>query len=250
MKTIVKADDAFLLPYIQRIVSERPSYGYRRVTALLCRQLRNDGYAAVNHKRVYRIMRINSLLLANHGKRPTKTHDGKIITLKSNLRWCSDAFGVRCWNGDSVQIAFVLDCHDREAITFIASTKGITGEMICDLMTEAMEKRFPGASKVPHRLQWLSDNGPCYTARQTVAYGRGLGLEICTTAPYSPESNGMAESFVKTMKRDYAYPSDLKSAQDVLEQVPAWFHDYNENAPHKGLRMKSPREYRRANSAD
>jgi hypothetical protein len=30
-------------------------------------------------------------------------------------------------------------------------------------------------------------------------------------------------------------------------QLPGWFEDYNEFAPHKGLRMKSPSEFRSAN---
>jgi transposase InsO family protein len=122
--------------------------------------------------------------------------------------------------------------------------------MIRDLMTEALEKRFQGQMRVPRALQWLSDNGPCYIARDTVEFGRSLGFEVCTTAPYSPESNGMAEAFVKTFKRDYAYLSDLKSEKDILHQLSAWFEDYNESAPHKGLKMMSPREYRRTISAD
>lgn len=250
MKQIEKADDSWLLPLIKEIISKKPTYGYRRVTTILSRQLRNEGFSPVNHKRIYRIMRKHGMLLAAHGKRPNKTHDGKIITLETILRLCSDAFGLRCWNGDAVQVAFVLDCHDREAITWIASTKGITGEMIRDLMTEALDKRFPGLARTPRALQWLSDNGPCYVAKDTVEFGRRLGFEVCTTAPYSPESNGMAESFVKTMKRDYAYQTDLKSSADVLEQLPEWFNDYNDFAPHKGLKMMSPREYRRTISAD
>lgn len=64
-----------------------------------------------------------------------------------------------------------------------------------------------------------------------------------TTAPRSPESNGMAEAFVKTFKRDYVTFGNLESAQVVLEQLPEWFEDYNEKAPHKGLKMLSPRQY-------
>jgi putative transposase len=58
----------------------------------------------------------------------------------------------------------------------------------------------------------------------------------------------MAEAFVKTFKRDYAYVNELWTAADVLEQLPVWFQDYNEFAPHKGLKMKSPREFRSAMS--
>jgi len=55
----------------------------------------------------------------------------------------------------------------------------------------------------------------------------------------------MAESFVKTFKRDYVYMHDLPDATSVMEQLPFWFEDYNENHPHKGLKMLSPREFRR-----
>ena len=63
---------------------------------------------------------------------------------------------------------------------------------------------------------------------------------------YSPESNGMAESFVKTFKRDYVYLNKLETAAAVLDQLGTWFDDYNEVHPHSGLQMRSPREYLRA----
>jgi transposase InsO family protein len=88
-------------------------------------------------------------------------------------------------------------------------------------------------------------NGPQFVAHETVNYGRSLGLEICTTPAYSPEPNGMAESFVKTFKRDYVYVNTLIDSKAVLSLIPGWFEDYNENAPHKSLKMRSPREYRR-----
>ena len=37
----------------------------------------------------------------------------------------------------------------------------------------------------------------------------------------------------------------MEDAVTVMEQLPGWFKDYNDNHPHKGLNMKSPREYRR-----
>jgi putative transposase len=37
-----------------------------------------------------------------------------------------------------------------------------------------------------------------------------------TTRPYSPESNGMAASLVKSFKRDRLYLADLRTADDAL----------------------------------
>ena len=91
-------------------------------------------------------------------------------------------------------MAFSLECHDREIISWIASDKGIDSLMVRDLMVESVEKRFGKVTKLPHSIQWLSDNGSPYVARDTVAFGRASGLILCTTAPRSPESNGMAEA--------------------------------------------------------
>ena len=82
-----KAQDAEVLPLISKLVAARPTYGYRRITAILNRQLRAEGLAAVNHKRVYRIMRAHNLLLARrYSERPDHIHDGKVIVMRSNLR--------------------------------------------------------------------------------------------------------------------------------------------------------------------
>ncbi len=87
-------------------------------------------------------------------------------------------------------------------------------------------------------------HGPQYTARETIHFGRELGFEICTSPAYSPESNGMAEGFVKRFKHDYVYVSELRDAESVLARIPTWVDDYNRNAPHSALKMRSPREFR------
>jgi transposase InsO family protein len=240
-------DDSGLTERIKAVVDARPTYGYLRTTRLVNRALLASDGTRVNAKRVYRIMKAQSWLLARHTGKSTRTHDGVIITLRSNLRWCSDAFEIRCWSGERVQVAFSLDCCDREVMSYVATNAAITGEMVRDLMAESVEQRFgTDALRTPHPVEWLSDNGPPYTATETRHFGAALGLLVCTTPAYSPESNGMAESFVKTFKRDYVYVNELHDAASVMRQLAAWFEDYNDVHPHKGLRMQSPREYRKA----
>jgi hypothetical protein len=53
----------------------------------------------------------------------------------------------------------------------------------------------------------------------------------------------MAEAFVKIFKRDYVGSNVCPDARIVLKSVSAWIEGYNENAPYKGLRMYSPREF-------
>jgi transposase InsO family protein len=189
-------EDAQYLPLLRRILDERMTYGYRRVTALLNRALKAEGKPLVNHKRIYRIMKMNNLLLQRHTGRAIRVHDGRVAMLRSNRRWCSDAFEIACWNGDRVRVAFSMDCCDREIMSYVATTGGISGDLIRDLIAESIESRFGMVDKVPRKIQWLSDNGPAYIARATRQFAQMMGLEVCTTPYYSPESNGMAESFL------------------------------------------------------
>jgi putative transposase len=238
---------AAVLPLVRRLVDARPTYGYRRITALLNRDLAAKGLAPANHKRVYRLMKLNGLLLEKHsGQRPGRSHDGKVVMMRSDLRWCSDGFEFTCWNGEIVRGAFVLDAHDREVIAWRAvANAGISGSDIRDMMLEAVETRF-GSIRAPHPVEWLSDNGSIYTAHDTRVFATQLNLVPCFTPVASPESNGMSEAFVKTLKRDYLRIRPVPDANTALDQIAGWFDDYNENHPHSGLRMRSPREFRRA----
>jgi len=246
-----KPGDVDTLQEIKKVCDKRPTYGYLRVTAVLKREKKAKKQAAINHKRVYRIMKNAGLILPKSGVRTEKVHEGKIITLHSNTRWCSDSFEFRCFNREKIFVAFIEDTCDREAISWFASTAPITSEVIRDLAAVALERRFGNGGKPPHPVEFLSDNGGCYRAEETKRFLKDQGFIPCYTPSYSPESNGMSESLVKTVKRDYVRVSEgLETAQDAIKEVSEWFRDYNANHPHSGLRMMSPAEFRMANSTN
>ena len=196
-KTYNKAPDGAVISKIKSILEQRPSYGYRRITALLKVAQKKNQEKCWNHKKVYRVMKQENLLLQRPTHRPKKAHEGKVETLFSNTRWCSDSFSIQCQNGERVHVAFSLDTCDREAMRYIASTIGIDGQAIRDLMLETIEYRL-GKTFTEKPVQWLTDNGSCYKAKETVAFGKRLGLDIRTTLPYSPESNGMGSCCVNS----------------------------------------------------
>ena len=157
-----KPDDD-LVREIQTIIGEQPTYGYRRVWALLKREVVRSGREPVNAKRVYRAMKAHGLLLQRHvGGVDQRRHDGKIAVERSNLRWCSDGFELACDNGEKVRVAFALDCCDREAMAYVATTQGIR-----DLMVASVESRFGRVNRAPQTIEWLSDNGSACIAKET-----------------------------------------------------------------------------------
>ena len=241
--------DSELLAEIREQIAELPSYGYRRACALVNRH-RPASTPRVNPKRAYRVMAGNGLLLPKAPTRPrsSRPHNGVVAVQTSNTRWCSDGFEIKCDSGQTVTTTFAKDCCDREILAFRAwEGKGLPGEPVREMLIEAVEKRFGTVDSVPagHVLEFLSDNGGAYIAHDTRRIARSLGLTPINTPVCSPQSNGMAESFVNTFRRDYQIRMDLSDAPTVLAQLAAAFEHFNEVHPHSSLKMRSPREFRR-----
>jgi transposase InsO family protein len=148
-----KSEDAELLEPVRRLVDERPTYGYRRIGALLNRERLQAGLPRLNHKRIYRLMAQNGLVLQRYtSKPPGRLHEGRIITIRPNLRWTSDSFEVACWNGEVLRVAFALDTCDREVTAWCASSSGISRQMVRDLIFP-LENKSKGRG-VPNQSTW------------------------------------------------------------------------------------------------
>src|SRR5262249_11488260 len=168
-------------------------------------------------------------------------HDGVVIALRSNIRWCSDHFELACRNAPPGLVchrrlrsgSHRLVGHDRRHLRR-------NGARSDDCLRQASVRDQQDATSCR-----MVVNGSAYIAKDTLDTATALGLQLCFTPVRSPESNGIAEAFVKTFRRDYARLSILPDAATVIALLPAWFKDYNEVHPHSGLKFLSPREFLR-----
>ena len=180
--------------------------------------------------------------LDRHAGGVERRHDGRIAVDERNRRWCSDGFEIGCDNGERVRVAFALDCCDREAMSFLATTAGITGEDVRDLMVRPSSIDSEGsiACRSPSNG---SQTMAAATSLAKRAASLGYRLEPKTTPIESPQSNGMAEAFVRTIKRDYVRVNPRPDAETVMQHLSSWITHYNEVHPHKALGYHSPREF-------
>jgi putative transposase len=118
-----------------------------------------------------------------------------------------------------------------------ATTDGIPGEIIRNLILESVEKGFDHSENVPTEINLPYHKGSYYRAHATSSFAKSTCLKPYFTPVRSPQSNELVDSSVKTFNRDHVYIHDLPDAQPVLAQLPRWFDDYNENHPHRALRM-------------
>jgi transposase InsO family protein len=63
-------------------------------------------------------------LQAHTARRPGRTHDGAVVALRSNVRWCSDYCEIAGRDGSIVRLLFAIDACDREILGWHATTAG------------------------------------------------------------------------------------------------------------------------------
>ncbi|MFT7201654.1 MAG: putative transposase [Algoriphagus sp.] len=224
---------------ILEITAKKSTYGVPRVKALLKR----DYGLNVTKYMVHRYMKEEGLLITRHRTRgSSRTHTGQIAVQEPNTRWASDITSIKCWNGEKLRVAFLMDCCDRSIIAWRAG-KHMQAVDIELMLQEALHSRFGEILPPLGQLQFLHDNGPEFIEKNLKKSLKSWNIDDCNTPTYSPQSNGMCEALNGTFKRDYVYESCLDSAQIVLDQIDKWVEEYNTFAPHSALNMKTPNEF-------
>jgi putative transposase len=142
-----------------------------------------------------------------------------------NRRWASDITGIRAWDGRKGRLAIMIDCADRMVLAWRFTTR-ITAVDLAEMLREAVFRRFGAVRAHAQGIEFLSDNGPEYTSHRFRPFVRAMGLTPCHKPRRSPQSNGLAEAFFGSFKRDYVYQACLETLEAVGRQVPAWIdHD-------------------------
>ena len=167
---------------------------------------------------------------------------GQVQVATPNRRWASDITGIRAWDGQKGRLAVMIDCADRMVPAWRFARR-ITAEDPAEMLREAVFGRFAQARSRAQGIEFLSDNGPEYTSDRFRPVVRAMGLIPCHTPRRSPQSNGLAEAFFGSFKRDYVYQACLVTLAVVRRQVPKWIEHYNQQAPHSALGMRSPAEF-------
>jgi putative transposase len=136
----------------------------------------------------------------------------------------------------------MIDCADRMVLAWRVASR-ITADDLAEMLQEAVFRRFGALRIHAQGIEFLSDNGPEYTSHRFRPFVWAMGLIPCHTPRRSPESNGLAEAFFGSFKRDYVYQACLETLEDVARQLPGWIEHYNQQAPHSALAMQSPVEF-------
>jgi putative transposase len=238
--------DVVLRDAIERIALEFPGYGYRRVT----HALRREGWT-VNHKRVLRVMREESLLCQLKRRFVATTDAGHALGTYPNLAagfvptgpdqlWVADITYIRLPT-TFAYLACVLDAWSRRRVGWRLSRR-IDARLTVAALEQAIGERRPAPGLIHH-----SDRGVQYASAAYVARLQGIGARISMTATGNPHENAKAESFFKTLKCEEVYLQEYRTFEEAEANLGRFIADvYNAKRLHSSLGYLPPVEYEAA----
>ena len=236
-------DETALRDAVEAIVLEFPGYGYRRVTKALSRA----GWL-VNHKRVLRVMREESLLCQLKRRWVTTTDSAHgLATFPNLLRqltverlnqvWIADITYIHLPYG-FVYLAAILDAHSRKVIGW-ALSRWIDTDLTLQALDAALATRSPLPGLIHH-----SDRGVQYASSAYVARLADHGIRGSMSGRGNPYDNAKAESFFKTLKREEVYLKDYRDIHDAEQHLERFIDDvYNQKRLHSALGYCPPAEF-------
>jgi len=199
--------------------------GYRKVWA----RLRHKGIRTAQ-RRVLRLMREHGLLAmqASTRRRGPRFHDGTITTVLPDTMWGTDA--TRAWTVDDgwCWVFVAVDHCNTELVGVHASLRGTRLEAL-EPIHQGVRDHFGGLGDgVAAGLAVRHDHGSQYMSERFQAEMDFLGIRSSPNFVGSPEGNGVAERFIRTLKEQLLWVEHFKNVDELREALQAFRERYND----------------------
>ncbi|MEW5997042.1 MAG: IS3 family transposase [Candidatus Micrarchaeota archaeon] len=241
------AEDQKILSHMQSIAEEFGYYGYRRITKALRRQ-----GVVVNHKRVLRMMRENSLTIKMKKFKPRTTDSSHSLPSFPNLAkglvvdhinqlWVADITYVPL-DDIFLYLALLMDVFSRKIVGWQLG-RNIDTELCLDALKRAFaSRRGMDLGGLIHH----SDHGSQYLSKEYISQLKNRGIQSSTGETGVAYDNAFAEAVNKLVKYDEVYRSKYESFEDAYLGIKKYVGVYNKKRLHSGIGYLPPDEFEKA----
>ncbi len=234
-ETKPRDDEPRLVDRMLELVSGRPRFGYRRISALL----QAEGWRA-SFTRVYRLWRREGLKVPQKQRKRRRLGSGENACHRRRAEykdhvWTWDFIFDRTTSGRSLKWLSIIDEFTRECLA-LKVAGSITSEDVIDTLAELFAMRG-----VPRNIR--SDNGPEFIAKTVREWLERVDVKTLYVAPGSPWENGYAESFHCRLRDELLAREEFENLQAARRLAKAWQEDYNHVRPHGSLGYQSPSKF-------
>jgi putative transposase len=217
---------------LRALAEQRRRFGYRRLTVLL----RREGHR-LNHKRVYRLYREESLT----ARRRRRKRMPRVPTValppaqRRNQRWTMDFIEDRLVTGQKLRTFNVVDAFSRKGLASEVDTS-LPGARVVHVLDRLAETRG-----LPEEM--ILDNGPEFIGRALDQWAYAHGVRLHFIAPGRPVQNAHIESFHGRFRDECLNEAWVLTLADARRIIEAWPVDYNTERPHSALGYLTPEEF-------
>lgn len=240
-KTTLTDDELLTLVRADLAASPFSGEGHRKVWARL-RVLKD---VRVSRKRVLRVMREANLLSPR--RRPqaeARLHEGTIITEEPGVLWGTDGARILTADDGWVWSFFCVEHWNAECVGYHVTKRG-TRFAALEPLAVALTNLYGSAhADVARGLSLRLDHGCQYLADHFLKQVRYWGIAPSFAFVAEPQTNGVAERFIRTMKEQAIYGRVFKNVEEVREAVAAFVQSYNAEWRLEKLGFMTPREAR------
>lgn len=221
---------------IDTIYTKCPMYGYPRMTA----QLAREGLA-VNHKRVYRLMKImgiEALFPKRNLSKPGKGNEIYPYLLKGitashpNHIWGIDITYVRL-KKDWLYLVAILDWYSRYIVSWELSDS-LNIWFCLEVLKHALTVGIPEIHN--------SDQGSQFTSDDYLGILKQYPIRISMDHRGRAFDNIFNERLWRTIKYEEVYLKEYQSPNEAEHSLKAYIKFYNDERLHQSLKYKTPAE--------
>ena len=226
-----------ILKLILEIKKDHPFWGYRRVWAYLCSKYG----LMVNHKRIYRLMKMKNLLCQRNLRLKAKRTPmrSKPRANRPNQFWGIDMTKVMIQDDGWAYLHVVLDWYSKKIVGWSVRGTSKTSDWI-DALEMAVMAQFPNGIRENRKLHLISDNGCQPTSKSFSKHCNLLEIKQIFTSYSNPKGNADTERVMRTIKEDLVYINEFRRKYEFYEAFEAWVERYNREYPHSALKYRTP----------
>ena len=235
--------DEALTSAIRGVLAASPFHGegHRKVWA----RLRHAG-TRTSLRRVLRLMRQSNLLAPTRvgAPRGPRHHDGTIIPNTVDMMWGTDL--TTTWTEEGTAAVFIAVDHGSAECVGMHAHARATRFQALEPIRQGARHHFGGFAKAIARgLAVRHDHGSRYMSDHFQKELAFLGIDSSPAFVRSPEGNGCAERFIRTLKENLLWVRTFKTIEELRQALLAFRETYNETWLIERHGFLSPAEYRR-----
>ena len=234
---IRETENKRIMDVIDRIHTDRPYYGWPRIT----RELNKTEFIA-NHKRVYRLMKVMGIAAIQpypFTSSPNKSHIvypyllGNVRAAYPNHIWGVDITYIRMKH-EWLYLVAILDWYSRYIVSWELSDT-LQADFCCSALQKAL---LLGAPHIHN-----SDQGSQFTSIEYVTLlKQDPAINISMDHTGRCFDNIFTERLWRTIKYEEVYLKEYDSPKEARQSLSAYITFYNEERMHSSLNYKNKKQ--------